>query len=60
LIVVWLRQCPTQEILTFLFGMSDPAAKRAIDTCLPLLERAGPDTVRMPNPGRGSGGACPG
>ena len=53
LAVVWLRQYPTQEVLGFLFGVSDSAAKRAVDACLPLLERAGLDTMRMPDPGRG-------
>jgi DDE superfamily endonuclease/Helix-turn-helix of DDE superfamily endonuclease len=51
--VVWLRQYPTQEVLGFLFGVSDSTAKRAIDRCLPVLERAGRDTMRMPDPGRG-------
>jgi hypothetical protein len=53
LTVVWLRQYPTQEVLGFLFGVSDSAATRAIDACLPLLEKAGQDTMRMPDPGRG-------
>ena len=53
LTVVWLRQYPTQEVLGFLFGVSDSAALRAVDRCLPLLERAGRDTMRMPDPGRG-------
>ena len=51
--VVWLRHHPTQEVLGFLFGASDSAAKRAVDRCLPLLEQAGKDTLRMPDPGRG-------
>src|SRR5947209_460904 len=53
LTVVWLRQYPTQEVLGYLFGASDSAAKRAIDRWLPVLERAGKDTMRMPDPGRG-------
>jgi hypothetical protein len=53
LTVVWLRQYPTQEVLGFLFGASDSAAKRAIDRCLPVLEQAGKDTMRVPDPGRG-------
>src|SRR5947209_9948113 len=53
LTVVWLRHYPTQEVLGFLFGASDSAAKRAIDRWLPVLERAGKDTMRMPDPGRG-------
>lgn len=51
--VIWLRQYPTQEVLGFLFGVSDTTAKRAIDRCLPVLEQAGKDTMRMPDPGRG-------
>jgi hypothetical protein len=51
--IVWLRQYPTQEVLGFLFGVSDSTAKRAVDRCLPVLEKAGKDTMRMPDPGRG-------
>ena len=51
--VVWLRQYPTQEVLGFFFGVSDSTAKRAVDRCLPVLEKAGKDTMRMPDPGRG-------
>ena len=53
LTIFWLRHYPTQEVLGFLFGVSDSTAKRAIDRCLPLLEAAGQDTMRMPDPGRG-------
>jgi hypothetical protein len=53
LTIFWLRQYPTQEVLGYLFGVSDSTAKRAIDRCLPLLEAAGKDTMRMPDPGRG-------
>jgi DDE superfamily endonuclease/Helix-turn-helix of DDE superfamily endonuclease len=53
LAVVWLRQYPTQEVLGFLFGVSDSTALRAVRRCLPALERAGRDTMRMPDPGRG-------
>jgi hypothetical protein len=53
LTVVWLRQYPTQEVLGFLFGVSDSTALRAIRRCLPALERAGRDTMRMPDPGAG-------
>jgi DDE superfamily endonuclease/Helix-turn-helix of DDE superfamily endonuclease len=51
--IVWLRQYPTQEVLGFLFGVSDSTAKRAVDRCLSVLEKAGKDTMRMPDPGRG-------
>lgn len=53
LTIFWLRHYPTQEVLGYLFGVSDSTAKRAIDHCLPLLEKAGQDTMRMPDPGRG-------
>jgi hypothetical protein len=53
LTVFWLRHYPTQEVLGYLFGVSDSTAKRAIDRCLPLLEAAGRDTMRLPDPGRG-------
>jgi hypothetical protein len=53
LTVVWLRHYPTQECLGYLFGVSDSTALRAVRRCLPVLERAGQDTMRMPDPGRG-------
>jgi hypothetical protein len=53
LTVVWLRQYPTQEVLGFLFGVSDSTALRAVRRCLPVLDRAGRDTMRMPDPGPG-------
>lgn len=51
LAVVWLRQYPTNETLGFLFGVSDSTASRARARCLPVLEQAGKDTMRMPDPG---------
>src|SRR3954470_15575430 len=53
LAVTWLRQYPTQEVLGFLFGVSDSTAPRAVRRCLPALERAGRDAMRMPDPGAG-------
>jgi len=53
LAVIWLRQYPTNEVLAFLFGVSDSTASRAIARCVPALERAGRDTMQMPDPGRG-------
>src|SRR5436189_1469200 len=53
LTVVWLRQYPTNEVLGFLFGVSDSTASRARARCLPALEQAGKDTMRMPDPGVG-------
>ncbi len=51
LAVIWLRQYPTNEALGFLFGVSDSTASRARARCLPALEQAGKDTMRMPDPG---------
>jgi DDE superfamily endonuclease/Helix-turn-helix of DDE superfamily endonuclease len=51
LTVIWLRQYPTNEALGFLFGVSDSTASRARTRCLPALEKAGRDTMRMPDPG---------
>jgi hypothetical protein len=51
--VIWLRQYPTNEVLGFLFGVSDSTASRVVARCVPALERAGKDTMRMPDPGRG-------
>jgi len=49
--VIWLRQYPTNEVLGFLFGVSDSTASRVRTRCLPILEHAGKDTMRMPDPG---------
>jgi hypothetical protein len=51
LAVSWLRQYPTNETLGFLSGVSDSTASRARARCLPALEQAGKDTMRMPDPG---------
>src|SRR5215213_7542300 len=51
LTVIWLRQYPTNEVLGFLMGVSDSTASRARTRCLPVLERSGKDTMRMPDPG---------
>jgi len=52
LAVVWLRLYPTHEVLGYLFGVSDSAVWRVIDRVLPVLEQAGRDTMRMPDPGK--------
>src|SRR5688572_24892121 len=51
LTIVWSRHYPTQEALGYLFGVSDSTALRAVRRCLPVLEAAGRDTMRMPDPG---------
>jgi hypothetical protein len=53
LTIVWLRHYPTQECLGYLFGASDSTALRAVRRCLPVLEAAGRDTMRLPDPGKG-------
>jgi hypothetical protein len=53
LTIVWLRHYPTQECLGYLFGVSDSTALRAVRRCLPVLEAAGKDTMRLPDPGKG-------
>lgn len=50
--MVWLRVYPTQAVLGYLFGVSDSAARSVIERVLPVLEGAGRDTLRLPDPGR--------
>jgi hypothetical protein len=52
LTVIWLRCYPIQEVLGFLFGISDTTAGRYINRMLPRLEQSGRDTMRRPDPGR--------
>jgi hypothetical protein len=52
LAVVWLRQYPTNEVLGFVFGVSDSTVSRIIARVVPLLEASGCDTMRLPDPGR--------
>lgn len=52
LAVVWLRVYPTHEVLGYLFGVSDTTVTRTVARWLPLLEAAGRDTMRLPDPGR--------
>jgi hypothetical protein len=50
--VIWLRKYPTQEVLGYLFGISDTTAGRLPKRIVPLLEAAGRDTMKLPDPGR--------
>jgi hypothetical protein len=50
--VIWLRQYPTQDVLAYFFGISQPTVSRTIERVLPVLEAAGQDKMRMPDPGR--------
>jgi DDE superfamily endonuclease/Helix-turn-helix of DDE superfamily endonuclease len=52
LTVVWLRVYPIYEVLGYLFDVSDTTAGRTVTRLLPLLEAAGLDSMRMPDPGR--------
>ena len=52
LVVAWLRHYPIYEVLGYLFGVSKSTVSRAVARVLPVLEAAGRDTMRMPDPGR--------
>lgn len=52
LVVIWLRMYPIHEVLGFLFGISDSTVSRIISRVLPILEQAGKDSMRMPDPGK--------
>jgi hypothetical protein len=52
LTVVWLRVYPVHEILGYLFGVSGSTVSRTIWRVLPVLEQAGKDSMRMPDPGK--------
>jgi DDE superfamily endonuclease/Helix-turn-helix of DDE superfamily endonuclease len=52
LTVVWLRHDPILAVLGYLFGVSKSTASRIVPRVLPVLEQAGRDTRRMPEPGR--------
>lgn len=53
LVVVWLRRYPINAVLGFLFGIEETTALRTVQRLLPLLEAAGLDTMRLPDPGKG-------
>lgn len=52
LTVIWLRLYLTQDVLGYFFGVSQPVVSNYIMHVLPVLEQAGRDTMRMPDPGR--------
>jgi hypothetical protein len=52
LATLWLRQYPTNEVLGFLFAVSDSTVSRVVNRLVPLLEASGKDTMRLPDPGR--------
>ena len=53
LTVVWLRRYPINAVLGYLFGVEETTALRTVRRVLPLLEAAGLDTMRRPDPGKG-------
>jgi DDE superfamily endonuclease/Helix-turn-helix of DDE superfamily endonuclease len=52
LAVVWLRRYPINAVLGYLFGIEETTALRAVRRVLPVLEAAGLDTMRLPDPGK--------
>jgi hypothetical protein len=52
LTVIWLRHYPRQPVLGYLFGVSQTAVSHYVSHVLPVLEQAGLDTMRMPDPGK--------
>jgi hypothetical protein len=50
--IVWLRIYPTNELLGYLFGVSDSTASRVLKRVLPLLAKSGNDGMKRPDPGR--------
>jgi len=53
LTAVWLRRYPINAVLGFLFGVEETTALRTVQRVLPVLEAAGLDTMRLPDPGKG-------
>ena len=52
LTIIWLRLYPLPAVLGFLFGVTHSTVGRVIQRVLPLLEAAGRDTMRLPDPGK--------
>ncbi|MBC8098959.1 MAG: transposase family protein [Armatimonadetes bacterium] len=52
LTIIWLRVYPTHAVLGYLFGVSQPTVSRYLKRGLRVLEQAGRDTMRLPDPGR--------
>lgn len=53
LTVIWLRRYPIFAVLGYLVGIEETTALRTVARLLPLLEAAGLDTFRLPDPGKG-------
>lgn len=52
LTVAWLRRYPINAVLGFLFGVEETTALRTVRRVLPVLEAAGLDSMRQPDPGK--------
>jgi hypothetical protein len=52
LTIIWLRLYPTQDVLGYFFDVSQAVVSNYIAHTLPVLEQAGRDTMRLPDPGR--------
>ena len=52
LTIVWLRRYPINAVLGYLFGIDETTALRTVQRVLPVLEAAGLDTMRLPDPGK--------
>ncbi len=52
LTIVWLRIYPTNELLGYLFGVSDSTVSRVIHRLIPLLARNGNDKMKRTDPGK--------
>jgi DDE superfamily endonuclease/Helix-turn-helix of DDE superfamily endonuclease len=50
--VIWLRIYPTNELLGYLFGVSDSTASRTLKRVLPVLAQNGRDGMRKSDPGK--------
>src|SRR5262245_58407833 len=48
LAIIWLRQYPTNEVLAFLFDVSDSTVSRLVNRIVPLLSASGKDTCVCP------------
>lgn len=51
--VVWLRRYPINAVLGYLFAVEQTTALRTVGRVVPVLERLGLNTMRLPDPGRG-------
>lgn len=52
LTVVWLRRYPTDTVLGYLYGVDEATVRRTRQRVLPVLERLGRATMRLPDPGK--------